>query len=182
MKELWSRVTAAFGNLSQRERLLVSSAGILTGVAVVYFALVVPLLAVGDRASDRLDAAETEFEVMTRLSVDYDDVQQRLRGVEDRIRRSTRGSLRTTLEDLAQKSLVTVESMEPQTAPTNDRYRETKVEVGLKGVTLPQTVAYLHQIESANQFLTVKSLRIRTRADKPELLDVTFTVSSFERL
>ena len=28
--------------------------------------------------------------------------------------------------------------------------------------------------------LSIKSLRIRTRADKPELLDVTFTVSSFE--
>jgi len=72
--------------------------------------------------------------------------------------------------------------MEPQPAPSNDRYRETKVEVGLKGVTLPQTVSYLHQIESERQLLTVKSLRIRTRTDKPELLDVTFTVSSFERI
>ncbi len=182
MKELWSRLTAAFGNLSQRERLLVSSAGILTGVAVIYFALVVPVLAIGDRAADRLDTAETAYAVMTRLRADYDDVQQRLQGVEGRIQRGARGNLRTTLENLAQKSMVMVESMEPQTAPANDRYRETKVEVGLKGVTLPQTVAYLHQIESADQLLTVKSLRIRTRADKPELLDVTFTVSSFERL
>jgi len=182
VKELWSRLTAAFGNLSQRERLLVSSAVILAGAAVIYFALVVPVLAVGDRAADRLDAAETAYEVMTRLRADYDDVQQRLRGVEGRIQRGSRGNLRTTLETLAQKSLVVVESMEPQTAPNNDRYRETKVEVGLKGVTLPQTVAYLHQIESADQLLAVKSLRIRTRADKPELLDVTFTVSSFERI
>jgi hypothetical protein len=30
--------------------------------------------------------------------------------------------------------------------------------------------------------LSIKSLRIRTRADKQELLDVTFTVSSFERI
>jgi len=182
VREFWSRLTAAFGNLSPRERTLVSSAGILTGVAVIYFALVVPVLAIGDRAADRLDTAETAYAVMTRLRADYDDVQQRLQGVEGRIQRGDRGSLRTTLENLAQKSMVTVESMEPQTAPSNDRYRETKVEVGLKGVTLPQTVAYLHQIESADQLLTVKSLRIRTRADKPELLDVTFTVSSFERL
>jgi len=182
VREIWRRVTAAFGNLSQRERLLVSSACVFTGMAVIYFALVVPVLAVGGRAADRLDAAETAYEVMTRLRADYDDVQQRLRGVEGRILRGSRGNLRTTLETLAQKSLVVVESMEPQTAPNNDRYRETKVEVGLKGVTLPQTVAYLHQIESADQLLAVKSLRIRTRADKPELLDVTFTVSSFERI
>jgi type II secretory pathway component PulM len=182
VKELWSRVTAAFGNLSQRERMLVSSAGILVGVALIYFAFVVPVLAVADRAADRLEAAETAYEVMTRLRADYDDVQQRLRGIESRIQRGSRGNLRTTLENLAQKSMVVVESMEPQTAPSNDRYRETKVEVGLKGVTLPQTVAYLHQIETADQLLTVKSLRIRTRSDKPELLDVTFTVSSFERI
>ena len=77
---------------------------------------------------------------------------------------------------------MTVESMEPQASPANDRYRETKVEVGLKQVTLPQTVSYLHEIESTEQLLSVKTLRIRTRADKPELLDVTFTVSSFEPL
>ena len=63
-----------------------------------------------------------------------------------------------------------------------DRYRETKVEVSLKGVSLPQTVAYLHEIEGSGELLTVKSLRLRTRADKPELLDVVFTVSSFERI
>ena len=72
-------------------------------------------------------------------------------------------NLRTTLESLASQASVKVESMEPQTAPANDAYRETKVEVSLAGVTLPQTVNYLHQIEVAPQVLSVKSLRIRTR-------------------
>jgi hypothetical protein len=172
----------AFGNLSSRERLLVSSTGLLTGVAVIYFAVLIPTLGIGSRAADRLESAETAYRVMKRLRADYDDVQQRLRGVEGRIQRGSRGNLRTTLETLAQKSFVIVESMEPQAAPSNDRYRETRVEVALKGITLPQTVTYLHQIESAGELLTVKSLRIRTRADKPELLDVVFTVSSFERI
>ncbi|MFQ5417492.1 MAG: type II secretion system protein GspM [Myxococcota bacterium] len=182
MNDFWSRVTAAFSNLSARERALVSAAGILVGIAVVYVAVVVPILGVSDRASSRLQAAETNYEVMKRLRADYDDVRKRLVGVENRIQPGARGSLRTTLESLAVRSQVAVESMEPQAAPTSDRYRETKVEVGLKGVTLPQTVAYLHQIESADQLLAIKSLKIRTRPDKPELLDVTFTVSSFERI
>ena len=37
-------------------------------------------------------------------------------------------------------------------------------------------------IESAEQLLSVKSLRVRTRRDQPQALDVTFTVSSFEPL
>jgi general secretion pathway protein M len=182
VSELWSRITTAFGNLSGRERLLVSVVAILLGITVVYFAAVVPVLNAGDRAASRLDAAETEYEVVTRLRDDFAEVNQRLSGVEGRIRKGTRGSLRTTLEALAQKSAVTVESMEPQTAPTNERYRETKVEVSLKGATLPQTVKYLHEIESAQELLTVKTLRLRTRADDPQLLDVVFTVSSFERI
>jgi hypothetical protein len=72
--------------------------------------------------------------------------------------------------------------MEPQASPSHDRYRETKVEVGLREVTLAQAVSYLHEIEQTPQPLSVKALRIRTRQEKPEFLDVTFTVSSFEPL
>jgi type II secretory pathway component PulM len=182
MKEFWSRLTAAFGNLAARERMLVLSAGGLTLITILYFAVIVPAAAIGARAADRLDGAETNYEVMKRLRADYDDVQRRLTSVEGRIRRGSRSNLRTVLESMAQKSQVTVESMEPQAAPTIAPYRETKVEVGLKGVTLPQTISYLHAIESSTDLLSVKNLRIRSRTDKPQLLDVTFTVSSFERI
>jgi type II secretory pathway component PulM len=182
MKELWSRLTAAFGNLAPRERMLVSTVGVLLAITIVYFAIVVPVAAIGSRASDRLERAETSYEVMKRLRVEYDDVQQRLQSVEGRIRSGARSNLRTALESMAQKSQVAIESMEPQAAPTIPPYRETKVEIGLKGVTLPQTVSYLHAIESSPDLLTVKNLRIKSRTDKPQLLDVNFTVSSFERI
>ncbi len=117
---------------------------------------------------------------MSRLRREFDDVNERLTSVEQRIQSSTRGNLRTTLESLAQASKAKVESMEPQATPSNDLYRETKVEVELKQVTLQQTVLYLHQIESSDEVLSVKSLRMRTRKDKPDFLDVTFTVSTFE--
>ena len=73
--------------------------------------------------------------------------------------------------------------MEERQAGENEQYSETKVEVSLKNVTLTQTVNYLHNIESSDRVLSVKSLRVRNnkkRAGDAELLDVTFTVSSFE--
>ena len=93
-----------------------------------------------------------------------------------------KGEIFTTLEQMAKQASVKVASMEPRTSPASDEYAETKVQVALKGVTLAQAVNYLHRIESAPQLLSVKALRIRTRADKQELLDVTFTVSSFEAI
>ena len=180
MSELWNRLRAAFDNLSGRERLLVAGAGSLFGLSLLYVAIVVPALSFGSRAGTRLGAAEQRLDAVVRLRREYDDVRGRLETVEGRIARGTAGSLRTKLESLAQQSLVKVESMEPQSSPANDQYRETKVEVDLKGVSLPQTVSYLEGIEGDAQVLSIKALRIRIRPEQPDLLDVTFTVSSFE--
>jgi type II secretory pathway component PulM len=182
VRNLWHRLRAFFENLSPRERVLTFAAVVLTALGLLYFGVVVPILATGERVERRLQAAEQQLGVMTRLRHEFDDVDRRLTAVEQRIGSGPRGNLRTTLETLARQASVNVESMEPQASPANDRYRETKVEVGLTGVTLAQTVSYLHQIEAAQQVLSVKSLRIRTRPDRPELLDVSFTVSSFEPL
>lgn len=182
MKQLWTRAWTAFQNLSSRERLLVGSAGGILLFGLFWFGLVMPVLSVSGRISARADAAEQQLGAIERLRREYDEVQGRLASVEGRIRAEERGNLRTTLEALASRSSVKVESMEPQASPTHDRYRETKVEVGLREVTLAQAVSYLHEIERTPQPLSVKALRIRTRQEKPEFLDVTFTVSSFEPL
>jgi general secretion pathway protein M len=176
------RIIGAFAGLAPRERLLIGVAGGLLAIALVYLVIVGPILAAAERSEQRLATVDQQLRVMQRMRREYDDVQFRLSDVERRIRSGSRGNLRTALEALARQATVKVESMEPQASPANDSYRETKVEVGLRGVTLAQTVNYLHQIESSEQVLSVKALRIRTRPDQPELLDVTFTVSSFEPL
>jgi type II secretory pathway component PulM len=180
VKKLWSRLRAAFDDLSDRERILVSIVGALLVALVFYFGIIRLSFGLRGDAQQRLTQAEQQLMVMSRLRREFDDVNVRLTSVEERIQNSTRGNLRTTLESLARASKVTVESMEPQATPSNDRYRETKVEVALKQVTLRQTVSYLHEIESSDEVLSVKSLRMRTRKDQPDFLDVTFTVSTFE--
>jgi type II secretory pathway component PulM len=181
VKAWLARLRAFFTNLSAREQLLVALVGALA-VLLVLVLIVLQLLAAADRLDGRVATAEQQLAAMARLRREFDDVSQRLRTVEERIQNGPRGNLRTTLETLAQQANVKVESMEPQASPTHERYRETKVEVGLREVTLAQAVSYLHQIESTPQPLSVKALRIRTRPERPELLDVTFTVSSFEPL
>jgi hypothetical protein len=117
---------------------------------------------------------------MQRLRREFDEVNGRLSAVEGRIQEGPRGNIFTTLESLAQQAAIKVDAMEPQPSTASERYKETKVQVVLKAVTLAQTVQYLQGIETAPQVLSVKSLRVKTRQDKPDLLDVTFTVSSFE--
>jgi type II secretory pathway component PulM len=180
MRELLERLRASFENLSPRERLLVGGAGVACAVFVVFLGVVLPVLARGEALSQRAENAEKSRDAVVRLRREYDDVKARLADVEARIAGGPRGNLRTTLEDLARQAGVRVESMEPQASPAHARFRETKVEVGLEAVSLEQAVKYLHAIESHRQVLSVKTLRLRTRADQTSLLDVTFTVSAFE--
>jgi general secretion pathway protein M len=180
MRELWERLLGLFESLAPRERLLVGGVGLAFAAVVVCFGIVLPALARGDAVRQRAATGEQSLSAMVRLRQEYDDVRQRLADVEGRIAEGPRGNLRTTLEELARQAGVRVESMEPQASPAHARFRETKVEVGLESVTLEQAVKYLNEIESHRQVLSVKSLRLRTRADQPSLLDVTFTVSAFE--
>ena len=182
MKEILDRLRTAYRNLSGRERMLVSGAGGLILLALVWALLVNPILAVADGTAQRADSADQQLRLMQRLHKDFDDVHQRLADVERRIAEGPRGNLRSTLEALAVSAGVTVDSMEPQASPAHDVYRETKVEVALKNITLPQLVDYLERVEGAPQVLSIKTLRVRKRQGDSNTLDVTFTVSSFERL
>lgn len=180
MSALWARIRAAFDDLAPRERVLVGAAAAVFVVALLVFGVVRPVLAAADRAGRELVAAEQELAAVRELRARYDEMNVRLGAVEARIRGEAAGEIFTALEELARQSAVKIDSMEPRTSPASDEYRETKVQVALRGVTLAQVVNYLHRIETAPSLLSIKSLRIRTRPDKPELLDVTFTVSSFE--
>lgn len=171
----------AWSELSSRERTLVGGAGAVALVGLVYLGVIGPALDWSDGARRRAVAAEDQLRAVQMLREQYDRIDAPLREVRDRITGGPSGEIFTTLEELARESAVKVASMEPRTAPASEAYAETKVQVVLKSVTLAQVVNYLHRIESAAQLLSIKTLRIRTRADKPELLDVTFTVSSFEQ-
>jgi len=185
LKQILAPVRKAFAGLAPRERLLVSIVGALLAVAIVWLGVVMPLLGAADAVEERVATAEQRLELMKRLRREYDEVGQRLASVEERIRKGGRGNLRTNLERIAKQANVKIESMEPQASPSNETYREAKVEVTLKQVGLNESIRYLHEIESAQQVLSVKALRMRSRSDGKaapgsNLLDVTFTVSSFQ--
>ncbi len=182
MKDYWQAVVAWWADLAPREQALVGGAGVSLGLALLWFAFIQPIRNLVQNAEARVEVAAQEVAISQQLGRELRAIGSQLRVVEERVRRGPRGNLFTILESLAARSAVRVASVEPQSAPNHDRYKETKVQVVLKEVTLAQTVNFLHRIESADQLLSVKSLRVRTRADQSDLLDVTFSVSSFEAI
>lgn len=183
MNEFLARVRGAWSSLSPRERVLCGLAGGCTVFAFLFVGIVQPIVALSHSVENRVEAAEQQLVVMNRLRRQYDVVNASLTKVEDRIRANNeKRNLLTLLESLAAASSIRVDSMEERKAQDDSKFKETRVEVKLKRVGLRDTVTYLHAIESSDRLLTVKSLRIKNRTDKSDLLDVTFHVSTFDTL
>lgn len=183
MNEWIRRANETWQNFAPRERLLLSIAGGSMAIVLVYLLAINPFLAARDEAAYDAQGADTQLEAMIRLRREYDNAKARLASLEARIRsnRDHRNML-TLLEALAGEAGVKVESMEERQSGTDDAYRETRVEVTLKKVTLEQVTKYLHSIESASRPFSIKSLRIKKRSDASQLLDADFSVSSFETI
>jgi len=189
MSELLGRVRVLWDGLAPRERILVGIAGGALAILLLLFGIVMPVLAATDHATSNAENAERQLAMMQRMRRDWDVLDLRLNAVESKIQASRDGqNLLTLLASLATRAGVKPTSMEKRQSGESEHYEETKVEVSLKSVTLQQAVNYLASIESAQQPLSVKSLRIKRRpgrARKPnenaaDLIDVTFSVSAFK--
>ncbi len=167
-------------NLQPRERLIVGIAASLSAFVLAYAIIFIPMTHMMSWSQKRADQGEQELQTADRLLKKYDMVYADLGAVEEAIQSSEHGNLLTTLESLSKSSAISVHSMKPQAGTKDDAYNETRVKVDLKGVTLSQLIQYLHEIESAPQHITIKTLSIRTLSKNPGKLDASFSVSSFE--
>lgn len=189
MSELLGRVRVLWNGLAPRERVLAGIAGSAVAVMILFFGIVVPVMAATENARSSAEIAERQLAMMQRMRRDWDGLHQRLSTVESEITASRdTQNLLTLLESLAVRAGVKPTSMEKRQSGKSERYEETKVEVSLKSISLQQAVQYLASIESAARPLSVKSLRIKrrpgratsTQKNPPDLIDVTFSVSAFK--
>jgi type II secretory pathway component PulM len=189
MSELVGRVQVLWDGLAPRERVLVAIAAGALAIILLLFGIVMPVMAATENAASKADNAEHQLAMMRRMRRDWDGLHVQLDAVESKIQGSRDGqNLLTLLASLATRAGVKPTSMEKRQSGESEKYEETKVEVSLKSVSLQQAVSYLASIESAEQPLSVKSLRIKRRpgrARKPnakagDLIDVTFSVSAFK--
>src|SRR3990172_4805336 len=71
-------------------------------------------------------------------------------------------------------------SIKSRTSTPGDLYEETSVDVDLKKIPLDRMVDVLYKIQTTTAFLKVSKLRPQTRFDNPDLMDVSFRVSTFK--
>ncbi len=170
--------------LSPRESWLLILGACLLSAIVFDLMLIRPMSARAERAEAKTAQLERDVARALRIAGEVRLLHGELASVEKRIRPGERTNLLSELERLASAASIRegqLESIKERGASANLRYPETRVEVSLKGTTLQQTVDYLYRIETAPILLIVRSLRVKARGGEEQLVDVQFSVSTFER-
>ncbi len=186
MNDLLAPLRSYLATRSPRERWLLVAGACVLALVVVYSLLIAPLGARVVAADLRVTQLELDVLRAVGIAREMRGLQGELERVEGRIQPRSDTNLIALLSTLAADSKISqdqLESIEPRQPSTNAKYPETRAEVRLKGTSLEAMVEFLHKIETSSAHLIVRSLKIRSRGDGPNgpVLDVSFSVSSFER-
>ncbi len=166
-----------FGRLSTRERVMVSGMG---GAFVV---LILSLVSLGfSRAIHRRQVSiEDKTKALGQigaLASTYRERDAHRRQLEERLRVPVK--LFTYIDDLSKKQGIEIGDMQDRGTTTGpDKISESVVEFDLSKLTLDKLTAFLNAIERGPHLVKVKKIRLRTRLDDPNAVDVSLTVATY---
>jgi hypothetical protein len=137
-----------------------------------------------DKLEGKIVKKRAEVENITRLREQYMEAHKQLADIKAKLDKMEKGfSVLSFIEDLANKQNIreNIGSVKPKTIPLNDNYDENIVELKMANVSLTELVDFIHKIENSGHLLKVKRLRIKTRYDNRDLLNVTLQVTTYKR-
>jgi general secretion pathway protein M len=168
--------------LGGREKLMIIAGGVAVALLLFYRFGLSPaferlraldrLVAIKEREAHELRSLRETYVAQKRL---MEEVNQSL------AQRGQDFAIFSFLEDLATKTGIkdNIMYMKPALTTPGELFRESSVEMRLEGIALQQLTRYLYDIERAPQLLRVRRMHIKPRPANPDLLDVTFQVSTF---
>lgn len=178
LRLVWADVQAWFLRLNPRERVMVTSAGAATVVAVTFLVLFL-LSSSADATRRRTESKLQRLAEAEQLATGYAEAE-RVRKQAEAALTSSDVSLPTYVDEKGRKVGLDIPSLNPKgDIPVGDgRIIESSVELTLTDVSLPNLVAFLGSLEQGPGVVRVTFLRIEPRP-KDGVLTAWTTVTSY---
>jgi len=168
-------------NMSDRERQL---------VALLAVTFVVLVLGGGiwwasgklDGMEHRVREARSTLKQIQALETQYKEAESKERQAEMRLRTNNTSLFSLLQKSAGQLGLTLNDLNERKTPVKGTEITEVSVEVNLKQVSIDKLNTFLEKIEgvSSKSLVKVLKLKVKTRYDDPELLDVNMTVATWK--
>lgn len=129
-------------------------------------------------------ALEQQLVKVKALTNDYEESTKRLESLTSSIKKEDE-ALISVLEKILVDSNIpredfSIKDSNTRVADTEELYDVTSVQVDIRRVPLRKIIDVIYKIQTRESFLKVSDLQMRTKFDKPELVDASFKLSTFE--
>jgi len=177
----FAQLIATFSRLSGRERTLVG----LTVLAALLFLFVGGTLYVQSRlvkAERRLVERQDQLKQILALESQYKEAERERSRQREQLERNN-VQLFSYLPKVAQKLGLTLNDLNERRTPLKDSgIDQISVDVNLRRMSLDKLDAFLEEVEGPESQGMVKVLKVKvkTRFDSPDLLDVTMKVATYK--
>lgn len=178
-----SRLGLALNKMTDRERRLV----FLTGGVAVTLLIVGIASGINGAVTSRekkIAAEKDQIAQMEALRVEYDAAVARQKAAEARIKSAPTTSLMTYVDNsLRELSLPKDDLQQGNPTPVKDSdFLEYSATFTIKELSIDKLTALLEKIEGRNTGGVVKvtKLKVKTRFDKPDMLEAALTVSTWK--
>jgi general secretion pathway protein M len=179
LRRLQASVEAFLSRLSPRERVMVGSAS----AAVVLFVLFLVATGVSRSVSAREQRIQSKTEMLAqigKLTRSYRQAQAERQSMEARLK-GPPIQLMSFVSQTGAQSGVEVNDLRPGTPTTAEGLTEESVEVNLARIDLPRLARLIDALERGPGVVKVRKVRVATRNDDPNLVDVTLQVSTWQQ-
>ncbi len=172
-----------FHRLTGREKMTVLLGGTFVLSLLLYGLVLAPALEKRDRWVSMAKRKKQELSRFEDLTARYRNLEWTIASMEKELGSRKKGfSLLAQLEAGARRLGLqeNIASMKPFRNQLDSGIEESSVEIRLEKVDLGGLVRFLQEVEGEESLVRTRRLRIKSRFDDPQLLDVTLLVSTLE--
>jgi type II secretory pathway component PulM len=170
--------------LSRRERRILGGGATVALLLIGYVIFLGPAWERMVQLDRLIPQKEKEVGEFANLRENYTSVSSGIQKMERRLPMQNQFSPLSFLEENATKNQMraNIAYIRPLAPQVHEPYREVPVEVKVENVSLARIISFLSAIENAPHTLRIKRLSMKTRFSDPALMDITFVVSSYEKI
>jgi general secretion pathway protein M len=179
LRRFRASIEAFTSRLSPRERVMVSAA--VAAVAAFFLFLVITGVTRSISAREQRIQGKTDMlSQIGKLTRGYRQAQAERQSLDARLK-GPPVQLMSFVSQTGAQSGVEVNDLRPGTPSTADGLTEESVEVNLARIDLPRLARLVEALERGPGVVKVRKIRIATRNDDANLVDVTLQVSTWQQ-
>jgi len=167
---------------SERERRAIFiGAGAI--IALILFVSFNTFFQDSNKYQKQTNALEAELVRVKSLREEYGQLKDRLRELTKAVKKENEALIsvveKVLVDNDIERTSFSIKDSKIVLPDSEDLYDDSTVEVNVRKVPFNKVIDILYSIQNRDSFLKVSDLRLKTKFDKPELVDVSFKLSTF---